>query len=202
MHPRRDHPPPGCVLIPELFVDDAFEGFVMPEVLQIAYEPLDIAARTILAGAGRVRGHHDIVHIPQRAVWRQGLPGRHVECSTVNLLVLECPDQVIFDDDLTARDADEQGTRLHLGKGFGVEQSLCLLCEWATDRDYIRGCQEFGEKCWTLDLGYFRGVGDGIAVNRLAVHAKGVGPSRHGATRATKADDPHSQPAELDHLAP
>src|SRR5207244_4559047 len=137
-----------------------------------------------------------------RAVGREGLPGRHVECGTVNLLILECPDQVIFDDDLTARDADEQGTRLHLGKGFGVEQSLCLLCEWATDRDYIRGCQEFGEKCRTLHLRYFRGVGDGIAVNRLAVHPEGVCPSRHGAARAATADDPHRPPAEFVPLEP
>src|SRR5262249_10528687 len=133
---RRGHsltcplPPPEGALIPELLVDDTFERFVTPKVLQIAYEPLDVPARTILAGAGRMGGHHDIVHIPQRTVGRQGFPGRHVERGTVNLLILECPDQIIFDDDLTARDADEQGTRLHLGKGFGVEQSLCLLCEW------------------------------------------------------------------------
>src|SRR6516164_3257055 len=157
MHPRRGHAPPGCALIPELLVDDTFEGFVMPEVLQITHEPVDIAAGAVLAGAGRMGGHHGILHIPQSTVGRQRFPWRHVECSTVNLLVLERPDQVIFDDDLTARDADEQGTRLHLGKGFGVEQSLCLLCEWATDRDDIRSCQEFGEKCWTLHHGYFRG---------------------------------------------
>ena len=37
------------------------------------------------------------------------------------------------------------------------------------------------------------GVGDGIAVNRLAVHPKGACPSRHGGSVLAKADDPHSQ---------
>ena len=44
---------------------------VAPEVLQITHEPIDIAAGAILAGAGRMGGHHDIIHIPQRVVRRQ-----------------------------------------------------------------------------------------------------------------------------------
>src|SRR5262252_9119940 len=93
----------GYALIPELFVDDAFERFVTPEVRNIAHETIDIPPGAILAGAGSVWAHHDIIQIPQRTIGRQGLARRHVERGTVNLLVLDCLDQVIFDDDLTAR---------------------------------------------------------------------------------------------------
>src|SRR5712691_582904 len=115
-----------CALIPELFVDDAFEGFVAPEVCNIAHETIDIPSGAILAGTGSMRGHHDIVHIPQRTIGRQGLPWRHVERGTANLLALDRSDQGVFDDHLTARDVDEQRARLHVGKRRVVEQALRL----------------------------------------------------------------------------
>src|SRR5262249_9230919 len=91
MRPMRCPTPQQYALIPELFVDDAFEWLVTPQVLNIAHETIDIPPSAVLAGSGRVGAHHDIVHIPQRTVGWQGLAWRHVERSTVNLLVLECP---------------------------------------------------------------------------------------------------------------
>lgn len=57
-------------LIAELFVDDAFKWFVVLQSFEVADEPIDIAPSAILTGPCRVRGHHDIGHIPERTVGR------------------------------------------------------------------------------------------------------------------------------------
>lgn len=50
--------------IPELFVDDAFKRRVVLQVSEITHETINVPPGAILAGTGRMRGHHDVGHVP------------------------------------------------------------------------------------------------------------------------------------------
>ena len=185
---------PMGVLIPELFIDDAFERFIALEVLQIAHETIDIPSGAILAGSSRVWGHHHILHVPQGTVRRQGLAWCHVKRGTAKLPGLQRLDQGIFNDYLPARDVDEQGARFHVRKGLGIEQSARLGVrgqQIATTSDVARSVAKNVGRCTrTLQgIGQDRDRWPDSASRRLS-------SSCHSAARPTKANDAHGQATE------
>ena len=74
VHGANNMQPNGCISInatsvPEDFVDHTFQGFTGTETLQVVDEALEISRRPILAGPGRMGGHHHVWQAPQLAVF-------------------------------------------------------------------------------------------------------------------------------------
>ena len=101
---------------------------------------------------GDVRGHDDIVHLPEGVIAGEGLFREDVHAGTGDLFLREGVNEGGFIDDGGAGDIDEEGGSLHEGEFLLSEEMICLGRRREGGDDDVGLREDFGELVFEIDM--------------------------------------------------
>ena len=101
---------------------------------------------------GDVRGHDDIVHLPEGVIAGEGLFREDVHAGTGDFFLREGVNEGCFIDDGGAGDIDEEGGSLHEGEFLLPEEVIRLWCRREGGDDDVSLREDFGELVFEVDM--------------------------------------------------